>query len=84
MKAAHKRTWKDLARERIEDTTPTIPLGRTFWPLSDEERESVVALFATDADPAQLVEPAELGEAVKNQISHRAQALRALLQRLSR
>ena len=30
MKAAHKRTWKDLARERIEDTTPTIPLGRTF------------------------------------------------------
>ena len=49
MKAAHKRTWKDLARERIEDTTPTIPLGRKFWPLSDEEREGVVALFATDA-----------------------------------
>jgi uncharacterized protein (DUF2252 family) len=49
MKAAHKRTWKDLARERIEDTTPTIPLGRKFWPLSDEERAGVVALFATDA-----------------------------------
>jgi uncharacterized protein (DUF2252 family) len=49
MKAAHKRTWKDLARERIEDTTPAIPLGKNFWPLSDEEREAVVALFATDA-----------------------------------
>ena len=49
MKAASKRKWKDLARERIEDTTPTLPLGRTFWPLSDEEREAVVALFATDA-----------------------------------
>ena len=44
MKAASKRKWKDLARERIEDTTPAIPLGRTFWPLSDEEREAVVAL----------------------------------------
>ncbi len=49
VKAAHKRTWKDLAKERIEDTTPTIPLGKNFWPLSDEEREAVVALFATDA-----------------------------------
>ena len=49
VKAAHKRTWKDLARERIEDTTPTIPLGRNFWPLSDEERAAVVAIFATDA-----------------------------------
>jgi uncharacterized protein (DUF2252 family) len=49
MKAAHKRTWKDLARERIEDTTPTIPLGKTFWPLSDEERAAVESLFATDA-----------------------------------
>ncbi len=49
VKAAQKRTWKDLAKERIEDTTPTIPLGKNFWPLSDEEREAVVALFATDA-----------------------------------
>ena len=49
MKVAMKRTWKDLARERIEDTKPAIPLGRNFWPLSDEEREAVVGLFATDA-----------------------------------
>lgn len=49
MKAALKRKWKDLARERIEDTTPAIPLGRTFWPLSPAEREDIVKLFATDA-----------------------------------
>lgn len=49
MKAALKRGWKDLARERIEDTKPTIPLGKTFWPLATEEREAVDALFATDA-----------------------------------
>jgi uncharacterized protein (DUF2252 family) len=49
MKAALKRKWKDLARERIEDTNPTIPLGRTFWPLSPDEREAIDAIFATDA-----------------------------------
>jgi uncharacterized protein (DUF2252 family) len=49
MKTAMKRTWKDLAKERIEDTTPTIPLGKAFWPLADEERDAIVALFATDA-----------------------------------
>jgi uncharacterized protein (DUF2252 family) len=49
VKAAHKRTWKDLAKARIEDTKPTIPLGKNFWPLSDEDRDAVVALFATDA-----------------------------------
>jgi len=49
MKVALKRTWKDLARERIEDTKPVIPLGRTFWPLADDEREAITALFATDA-----------------------------------
>jgi len=49
MKTAMKRTWKDLAKERIEDTTPAIPLGKTFWPLAVEERDAIVALFATDA-----------------------------------
>jgi uncharacterized protein (DUF2252 family) len=49
MKTALKRGWKDLARERIEDTNPTIPLGKTFWPLAAEEREAIDALFATDA-----------------------------------
>jgi uncharacterized protein (DUF2252 family) len=49
MKSAGKRKWKDLAEERIEDTTPTIPLGKRFWPLTDEEREEVTKLFAKEA-----------------------------------
>jgi uncharacterized protein (DUF2252 family) len=41
MKRAVGRTWKNLARERIEDTTPTIPLGNTFWPPSEEEAQEI-------------------------------------------
>jgi hypothetical protein len=28
MQRAVKRTWAELAKERIDDTTPTIPLGK--------------------------------------------------------
>jgi uncharacterized protein (DUF2252 family) len=45
MKRALGRTWKHLARERLEDTRPTIPLGRRFWPLTGEEERELVALF---------------------------------------
>ncbi len=38
LKKAFQRRWKHLAEERIEDVKPDIPLGRRFWPLSDEER----------------------------------------------
>ena len=49
MKTASKRKWKDLAKERIEDTKPTIPLGKRFWPLSDEEKDAIAKLFANEA-----------------------------------
>ena len=42
------RSWKHLARERIGDAKPTIPLGKRFWPLSGEERDAVDALFEHD------------------------------------
>jgi len=45
MKNALKRKWKHLAKERIEDETPTIPLGKNFWPLSKEEKTGIRALF---------------------------------------
>jgi uncharacterized protein (DUF2252 family) len=45
MRRALGRKWKHLARERIEDTTPTIPLGRKFWTLSKQERGPLEALF---------------------------------------
>ncbi len=43
------RHWKHLARERLEDLEPTIPRGKRFWDLSDEERESLEAVFADKA-----------------------------------
>jgi len=48
MKTALRRTWKDLAKERIEDTKPTVPLGKRFWPLTDEERDGITKLFAKE------------------------------------
>jgi uncharacterized protein (DUF2252 family) len=48
MRQAWKRTWKNLARERIENTKPTIPLGKTFWPLSRDEKRAVKQLFADE------------------------------------
>jgi len=47
MKQAMKRTWKHLARERIEDIKPTIPLGERFWPLAAAEKKEIKALFKT-------------------------------------
>ncbi|MEI9924518.1 MAG: DUF2252 family protein [Bradyrhizobium sp.] len=39
------RSWKHLAKERLEDRKPTIPLGARFWPLSASEREKIEQLF---------------------------------------
>ena len=44
-KRALGRRWRHLARERIKDLKPTIPLGDKFWALSDEEREAIEGLF---------------------------------------
>jgi uncharacterized protein (DUF2252 family) len=46
MRKALQRTWKHLARERLEDAKPTIPLGKRFWPLSALEKKEVHRLFA--------------------------------------
>ncbi|WP_244818060.1 DUF2252 domain-containing protein [Caballeronia sp. Lep1P3] len=45
MREAVRRSWKHLARERLEDTQPTIPFGSRFWPVSKEERAEIDALF---------------------------------------
>jgi uncharacterized protein (DUF2252 family) len=47
-KQASTASWKTLAIERIEDVSPTIPMGKTFWPLSKKERASVEELFHTE------------------------------------
>jgi hypothetical protein len=48
MKQAVTRSWKQLARERIKDTKPTIPLGARFWPLTADERTAIKSLFKQD------------------------------------
>jgi hypothetical protein len=47
-KQASVASWETLAIERIEDASPTIPLGKTFWPVSKEERANVGELFHTE------------------------------------
>jgi uncharacterized protein (DUF2252 family) len=49
MKEATRRTWKHLARERLEDTRPTIPLGKRFWPVSEEELEGLRSVVSDDS-----------------------------------
>lgn len=48
LKQSLRRRWKDLARERIEDARPTIPLGKRFWPLAEPERAALQALAADE------------------------------------
>jgi uncharacterized protein (DUF2252 family) len=49
LKQSTKRRWEHLAKERIEDVKPTIPLGDRFWALSDEEKTEIKKLF--EAEP---------------------------------
>ena len=48
MREATGRSWKQLAKERIADARPTIPLGKRFWPLSPDERSAIETLFGTE------------------------------------
>jgi uncharacterized protein (DUF2252 family) len=54
MRRAMARTWKHLARERLEDIEPTIPLGERYWPLNAAEKRAIGVLFQ-DAAVRRLV-----------------------------
>ena len=45
MRQAAGRSWTHLADERIEGTSPVIPLGKRFWPLTPQERHAITAAF---------------------------------------
>ncbi|SMF38703.1 DUF2252 family protein [Pseudogulbenkiania subflava] len=47
LRTSKSRRWEQLAREHIDNPKPTIPLGRRFWPLDDEERQAMQELFRT-------------------------------------
>lgn len=49
MKRSVERSWKHLARERLRDEKPTIPLGSKFWSLTKSERDQIHDLFARPA-----------------------------------
>jgi uncharacterized protein (DUF2252 family) len=41
---AISRKWRHLAKERLEDVEPAIPLGKRFWPLSESEQEDLARI----------------------------------------
>jgi uncharacterized protein (DUF2252 family) len=45
LKRSISRSWKHLAKERLEGQKPTIPLGSKFWALSRSERDGIAELF---------------------------------------
>jgi uncharacterized protein (DUF2252 family) len=47
-KQAASASWETLAKERIEDVRPTLPLGRRFWPLTKNEAQEVEKLFESE------------------------------------
>ncbi len=48
LKVALKRKWRHLATERIEDVKPRIPLGKRFWPLSNDEQREIERIFKSE------------------------------------
>ena len=48
LQRAVRRKWKHLAEERLDDVSPTIPLGKHFWSPSAVERRALEELFAGD------------------------------------
>jgi uncharacterized protein (DUF2252 family) len=49
MKKSVTRSWKTLAKERLKDQKPTIPLGSKFWAISGAERAEIANLFRAPA-----------------------------------
>ena len=47
-KEAATASWRTLAIEDMEGTKPTLPLGKDFWPLSQQERRDIEELFGSE------------------------------------
>jgi uncharacterized protein (DUF2252 family) len=46
MRRSLNRSWKDLAKDRIEDIDPTIPLGKRFWPYAKTKNSKSRSCFS--------------------------------------
>jgi hypothetical protein len=40
------RRWKHLAKERLDQVEPRLPLGAKFWELNERERAALTELFS--------------------------------------
>jgi uncharacterized protein (DUF2252 family) len=49
------RRWRHLAKERLDDVEPSIPLGKKFWRLDDRERAAAGAIFDQPAVAAMVL-----------------------------
>jgi uncharacterized protein (DUF2252 family) len=72
LKRSVRRRWRHLAAERLDTVEPVIPLGRSFWALTREERSALGGLFEQEpiralltglqsrdsGDPVELVDAA--------------------------
>jgi len=45
MQAAMKRSWKELASERLDDGAVRFPIGKRFWKLTKDEKNEIRRLF---------------------------------------
>jgi len=43
-KKAATASWKSFAREDLEGAAPTLPIGKCFWPLSQQEKHDIERL----------------------------------------
>jgi uncharacterized protein (DUF2252 family) len=55
------RKWRHLAKERIADVEPEIPLGKRFWKLSKDELQAIEQLFEQPTIRERALALAELG-----------------------
>jgi uncharacterized protein (DUF2252 family) len=47
LRRAVRRSWRHLAKERIRDVSPKIPLGKQFWPVSEKEQTALETIFTS-------------------------------------
>ena len=47
LRDARRRSWRQLARDRVGEDASALPRGRRFWPLSEDERHALDTLIRT-------------------------------------
>ena len=53
-RAATSRSWKHLAKERLEAVDPRLPIGKKFWALATAERDALESVF-TDPKVSRMI-----------------------------